>query len=150
MIGHPEGMLQPHLLFANAILVAKLEEPCADDGLHHAVDPEADRADRAGLTVRDIQQRAVGGDATRLGHGGLQARGVDNVFSATAGIRFEVGSVEVHHPYLMRASHGNEQLCADTYQIPGGVERHLRPCARHIGGARLCASPSYSSHGTSL
>ena len=81
-----------------------------------------------GLTVCHIQERAVGGDATRLGHGGLQARGVDDVLPATAGIGLEVGSFQVHHPHLMRASHGNEQLRADDVSGPRGVEGYL--CAR--------------------
>src|SRR5262245_13198296 len=30
MIGHPEGMLQPHLLLANAVFVAELKKPFAN------------------------------------------------------------------------------------------------------------------------
>src|SRR5262249_755816 len=60
MIGHPEGMLQPHLLFANAVFVAELKKPFADDGLYHAINAKTDRTDRARFTIRHVQKRTIG------------------------------------------------------------------------------------------
>src|SRR5262249_28467051 len=108
VIRHTEGMLQPHLLFASAVLIAKLEEPFTNDGLHRAVDAKTNRADRTGLAVRHVQWRAIAADAARLGHRGLQAWGVNDVLAATAGIGLQVPRLQVHDPYLVWASHGDE------------------------------------------
>src|SRR5262249_25113622 len=66
LLGHAEGMLQAYFL-ADAVHVAKLEKPLADDSRDFALTTKRQRANRADLTIRHVQVRAVACQAAWLG-----------------------------------------------------------------------------------
>src|SRR5262249_59434007 len=70
LVGDAEGVLETDLA-ADAVVVAELEEPFADDGLHLAGRIERHRADGADLAVGDVEILAVAGEAAGLGEGRL-------------------------------------------------------------------------------
>src|SRR5687767_5030694 len=135
---HAERMLEPHLR-AGAILIAEFKQALADEGPEVAGDAEVDGADRTRLTVGHVERLPISRKAARLGHRSLQPLAIGNVFTAAPGKRLRLQRVEIEHPYLMRASHGDIQPTLDHGKVPGGIDRHRAPHPRNIELPRLLA-----------
>src|SRR5216117_660914 len=115
----PERVLEAHVRRADAVPVAELEEPLADDRPDGPARPRLDHADRARLAVGDVEELAVGGEAARLVHRRRLARAVLERLAAGAGVRPDLAAPGSHRPELVGARHGDVERALEEDQIPG-------------------------------
>src|SRR5262245_44412855 len=100
-------MLQAHL-FADAVLIAKLEESLTDDGSDLSLAVAGQHANGADLAVGDKEGAAIARQAARLGEQRERKRAVTNVLRTAAGIGAHVLFLQVEPPDLVKAGHGDE------------------------------------------
>src|SRR5262245_61262460 len=127
---HAERMLQPHGLGANAVHVAELEQPLAEDRADLAA-REIDLADRARLAVRDVEPAVDSNEPARLVHRRLAQRTVDQRLGAVARMRLDHTTSERHGPELVRARHRHVERAAAEREIPRRAERGAIGDATH-------------------
>jgi hypothetical protein len=95
MVAHAEDMLEANLL-ADAIPVAELEQPLANQRVDLALAVQRYGPDGAHLAVGNEQGRAVAGQTARLGETGFHERPIKDVFAPAAGEKLYVADTNNH------------------------------------------------------
>src|SRR5579875_1208580 len=140
-------MLQARLV-ARAVRIAKVEQAGADEGDDLLRARQLDAPHRAGLAVRDVEQRLlfVERQAHRLREHGFQARPILQPLDAISRKRLDDVAIEMQHEDLVLACHRDVEIAAREREVPGRTERGLsrRPLYRRVAYPGLLSRPGNS------